>query len=108
MAGLKNKIQKIKTMTNNVNVKLTPHKACLNVASLELEKQRHSQELAGLLRRVAELNTRLQQIAKEQDRLAKLFLDTGNANEPALLTLNNKERKPIGQEGNSSNFKIRY
>jgi len=93
-------LRTIRTLAGKVDLVAVPHRAHLQIACLELEKARRTTERNSALRRVAEVDARLQEIDAEQAHLLQALADR-------------KEKNVEGAAGRSSRrraqpFKIRY
>jgi len=62
-------LRTIRTLAGKVDKIAVPHRAHLQIACLEIEKARRTTERTSALRRVAELDSRLQEIEAEQSEI---------------------------------------
>ena len=93
-------LRTIRTLAGKVDLVAVPHRAHLQIACLELEKARRTTERNSALRRVAEVDARLQEIDAEQAHLLQALADRkGKAVEAAAGRLSRRRAQP---------FKIRY
>lgn len=93
-------LRTIRTLAGKVDLVAVPHRAHLQIACLELEKARRTTERTSALRRVAELDARLQEIDAEQAHLLQALADRkGKAVEVAGSRPTRRRAQP---------FKIRY
>lgn len=102
--GLRN----IKTMTTKSGEKMTPHKAYISAASLEIEKRRHIQEMSILHHRISALNARLQQIKNEQERITCILDNTREKVVQHASSFSRQDKLKSGIKENSGRFKIKY
>jgi hypothetical protein len=68
-------LRTIRTLAGKVDLVAVPHRAHLQIACLELEKARRTTERTSALRRVAEVDARLQEIDSEQAHLLQALAD---------------------------------
>ncbi len=93
-------LRTIRTLAGKVDKITVPHRAHLQIACLEIEKARRTTERNSALRRVAELDARLREIATEQSGI--------------LLALASAKEKTgaadakLASRGRGQPFKIRY
>jgi len=93
-------LRTIRTLAGKVDKITVPHRAHLQIACLEIEKTRRTTERSSALRRVAELDKRLQEIEAEQSGIT---LALANAREKSGA---GGSRPPA--RGRAQPFKIRY
>lgn len=106
MAEPRKGLRNIRTMTTVTSETLTPHKAYIGAAALELEKKRHMQELRILLHRVNELNARLKKIKEEQGRLTHVLGGREQMQDGKLVNKQNGLKPSLSN--NRPGFKIKY
>jgi hypothetical protein len=93
-------LRTIRTLAGKVDLVAVPHRAHLQIACLELEKARRTTERNSALRRVAEVDARLQEIDAEQAHLLQALADRkGKTVEAAAGGPSQRRTQP---------FKIRY
>ena len=93
-------LRTIRTLAGKVDLVAVPHRAHLQIACLELEKARRTTERNSALRRVAEVDARLQEIDAEQAHLLQALADRkGKTVEAAGGRPSRRRAQP---------FKIRY
>ena len=93
-------LRTIRTLAGKVDLVAVPHRAHLQIACLELEKARRTTERNSALRRVAEVDARLQEIDSEQAQLLQALADRkGKSVEAAAGRPSRRRAQP---------FKIRY
>ncbi len=93
-------LRTIRTLAGKVDLVAVPHRAHLQIACLELEKARRTTERNSALRRVAEVDARLQEIDTEQAHLLQTLADRkGKAGEAGAGRPTRRRAQP---------FKIRY
>ena len=93
-------LRTIHTLAGKVDKITVPHRAHLQIACLEIEKARRATERTSTLRRVAELDKRLQEIEVEQAGILQ-----------ALASVKGKsgaEEARLPVRGRAQPFKIRY
>jgi hypothetical protein len=95
-------LRTIRTLAGKVDKITVPHRAHLQIACLEIEKTRRTTERTSAMRRVAELDARLQEIEQEQ---CGIMLALASANE-ARKTGGTGAR--LSSRGRAQPFKIPY
>lgn len=93
-------LRTIRTLAGKVDLVAVPHRAHLQIACLELEKARRTTERTSALRRVAEVDARLQEIDTEQAHLLQALADRKGK------TLEAAAGRPTRRRAQA--FKIRY
>jgi hypothetical protein len=93
-------LRTIRTLAGKVDLVAVPHRAHLQIACLELEKARRTTERTSALRRVAEVDARLQEIDTEQAHLLQALADRKGKTVEAVTGRPTRRRAPA--------FKIRY
>lgn len=93
-------LRTIRTLAGKVDLVAVPHRAHLQIACLELEKARRTTERTSALRRMAELDARLQEIEAEQAHLLQGLADRKARTGEATAVRPPRRRAPP--------FKIRY
>ena len=93
-------LRTIRTLAGKVDLVAVPHRAHLQIACLELEKARRTTERTSALRRVAEVDARLQEIDTEQAHLLQALADRKGKTVETAAGRPTRRRAPA--------FKIRY
>lgn len=93
-------LRTIRTLAGKVDMITVPHRAHLQIACLEIEKARRATERTSALRRLAELDKRLQEIEAEQSGILQALAGVKEKTSTA------EGRLPAG--GRAQPFKIRY
>lgn len=93
-------LRTIRTQAGKVDLIAVPHRAHLQIACLELEKARRTTERTSVIRRMAELDARINEIETEQAYLLQALADRKGRTVEAAIGRPSRRRTPA--------FKIRY
>jgi len=99
--GIVRGIQNIKTITGRAEKGLT-YKAYMRLSILEMEKHRRGKEKSSALVRVANIDTRFQDIEKEKMEILKTLVDQD------LDRISGKGGPSVTPKKATGAFKIRY
>ena len=97
-------LRDIRTHSGKVDRARVPYMAYMKITSLEMEKARRGKERDSASRRIADIDTRIQEIEAEKGSLLQALGERGKdgpARAPSV------ERK-LGPHGSTGGFKFRY
>ena len=97
-------LNNIRTLSGKVDQVALPYRAYMQVTCLEMEKARRDRERESANKRVREIDSRLREIAREQQQLLHAVAHPSKA---ALSRLPGMEMKPSPPRS-AGGFRIRY
>ena len=94
----------LKTLTGRTDAQIPVHKAYLRMSFLELERNRHAQEVRALHLRLGIIDTRLREIDAE---IAGI-VENRKGDAPRARAIEARHREPVGRQPLKRTFQLSY